>query len=200
MVEPVEVIVAVEAVKKSNPDTIVIETSLGEIVLQLAPKSAPETVANFKSYIDESFFDGLIFHRVMKNFMIQGGGFKVDLNRQNAKRTVINESIGGLSNIHGSIAMARTNNPDSASSQFFINHKDNLFLDGQPNKAGYTVFGQVIKGLDIVDLIANVKTTRKNGMGDVPVDDVVISTIRYASDSEIEEFNKTSMPLKTSDK
>jgi len=196
MVKPVIAGKMVQAVKESKPDIIVIETSLGEVVVQLDPKSAPKTVANFKGYVDESFFDGMIFHRVIKGFMIQGGGFKAGLNRQNAKRTVVNESIGGLSNVHGSIAMARTNNPDSASSQFFINHKDNGFLDGKPNQSGYTVFGQVIEGLEIVDLIANVKVTNKKGMANVPVDDVIIKTIRYASESVIEEFYKTLLSLK----
>jgi len=162
-------------------NVVVIETNMGDMVVQLNAELAPRTVGNFKYYVDQSFYDGLVFHRVINNFMIQAGGFDNDLYRQKANRTVENESIGGLSNVRGSISMARTSNPHSASSQFFINHKDNQFLDGQPNRPGYTVFGQVLEGLDVLDAIAQVKTMRKMNMNDVPVDHVIIHTIRYRS-------------------
>ena len=142
-----------------DKNMVIIRTTFGDIKLELDAEKAPKTVENFKSYVDESFYDGLIFHRVIKGFMIQAGGFNKDMVRKTPERTVLNESIGGLSNLRGSLSMARTSVPDSASSQFFINHKDNPRLDGKENKPGYAVFGMVIEGMDVVDDIANVQIT-----------------------------------------
>ena len=166
-------------------DNVVITTSKGVIVAKLDAEKAPKTVANFKSYMDESFYDGLIFHRVIKDFMIQGGGFDKDMVRKTPERTVVNESIGGLSNLRGTLSMARTNVPDSASSQFFINHKDNPRLDGKEGKPGYAVFGMVIEGMDVVDDIASAQTTRKNGMANVPVEVISIETMQFLTKLEL---------------
>ncbi len=160
-------------------DIVVITTSKGVIVAKLDAEKAPKSVANFKSYVDESFYDGLIFHRVIKGFMIQVGGFDKDMNRKTPERTVVNESIGGLSNLRGTLSMARTSAPDSASSQFFINHKNNPRLDGKENKPGYTVFGMVIEGMDVVDDIASAQTTRKKGLADVPVEVISIESMQF---------------------
>ncbi len=166
-------------------DIVVITTSKGVIVAKLDAEKAPKSVENFKSYVDESFFDGLIFHRVIKGFMIQGGGFDKEMNRKIPERTVVNESIGGLSNLRGTLSMARTSAPDSASSQFFINHKNNLSLDGKENKPGYTVFGMVIEGMDVVDDIANAQTTRKKGMADVPVEVISIESMQFLTKLDV---------------
>lgn len=154
-----------------------LETNIGEIVIELDEEKAPVTVENFLGYVNDDFYDGLIFHRVISNFMIQGGGFDVNMRQKRTKAPIKNEAANGLKNLKGTIAMARTNDPHSATSQFFINHKDNDFLNyvkgGNP---GYTVFGKVVEGMDTVDKIASVKTTTKNGMGDVPVEPVIIKT------------------------
>ncbi|BCE01914.1 peptidylprolyl isomerase [Marinicellulosiphila megalodicopiae] len=166
-------------------DQVVITTSKGVIVAKLDAQKAPKTVENFQFYVNESFYDGLIFHRVIKDFMVQVGGFDKEMNRKSPQQTVVNESIGGLSNLRGTLAMARTNAPDSASSQFFINHKDNLFLDGKENKPGYAVFGKVVEGMDVVDEIANAKTTVKKGMRDVPVDSIMIESVHFLSKLDV---------------
>jgi peptidyl-prolyl cis-trans isomerase A (cyclophilin A) len=161
---------------------VVIDTSMGEITVELDAEKAPTTTKNFLDYVDDKFFDGLIFHRVIPRFMIQGGGFDEQMNqkRQGLRAPIRNESGNGLTNVKGTIAMARTSDPNSATSQFFINHKDNPFLD---QGAGYAVFGKVTDGMDVVDKIANVQTTTRRGMADVPVEAVVIKSIRRKNKS-----------------
>jgi peptidyl-prolyl cis-trans isomerase B (cyclophilin B) len=155
------------------PGTIVVlETSLGTIELELDADKAPATVANFVSYVEDGFFDGTIFHRVIPNFMIQGGGFEPGLKQKKAKSPIKNEAPNGLSNVRGSIAMARTNDLHSATAQFFINVADNGGLDDR--RSPYCVFGKVVKGMDVVDKIKAVKTGRHGSHDDVPTQDVVI--------------------------
>jgi len=166
----------------ASTNVVVMDTSLGTIKIELNPEKAPITVKNILSYVDDKFYDGTIFHRVISNFMVQCGGFEPGMKQKKTKATIKNESSNGLANARGTVAMARTNVPDSASSQFFINVVDSAFL----NKAqaqdgvGYCVFGKVIEGMDIVDKIKGVKTTTKGGHGDVPVQDVVIHSVRRA--------------------
>ena len=167
---------------------VVMETSLGTITIELYPEKAPITVKNFLSYVDDKFYDGTIFHRVMgkentgnkEDFMIQGGGFEPEFKQKKTKDPIKNEAGNGLSNKRGTVAMARTNDPDSATAQFFINVKDNDFLDKSARSAGYAVFGKVIEGQDVVDKIKDVETGSKGGFKDVPVQDVVIKSIRRA--------------------
>lgn len=152
-------------------------TSEGAIELQLRPDVAPDTVANFLQYAREGFFDGTIFHRVIPGFMIQGGGFNENLERQPTRSPVRNEASPTLPNLRGTIAMARTSAPDSATSQFFINLADNGFLNAGVRGPGYAVFGKVTEGMGVVDAIARKQTTRKRGMADVPVEPVVIEQV-----------------------
>lgn len=157
------------------PATVVVmETSKGTIKLELNGDKAPVTVANFLAYVDGNFYDGTIFHRVIKDFMIQGGGFEPGMKQKNTKAPIKNESPNGLSNERGAIAMARTNDLNSATAQFFINVVDNDFLDDNR----YCVFGKVIEGLDVVDQIRAVKTGTKSGFQDVPNEDVKILSVR----------------------
>lgn len=149
-------------------------TSEGAIELQLRPDVAPDTVANFLQYVREGFYDGTVFHRVIPGFMIQGGGFTETLSRKPTRDPVRNEASPTLPNLRGTIAMARTNAPDSATSQFFINVADNGFLNAGVRGAGYAVFGKVTEGMGVVDAIARKPTTRKQGMADVPVEPVRI--------------------------
>ncbi len=152
-----------------------IETSLGTMVAELNAEKAPESVKSFLQYVDNKYYDGTIFHLVIKDFMIQGGGFTLNMTRKPTREPVPNEAKNGLKNQRGTLAMARTSDPHSATSQFFINHRDNAFLDypGQDGW-GYTVFGKLISGEDILDKIAAVKT----GSGDVPGQPVIIQSIR----------------------
>ncbi len=160
-----------------------IETSKGDIVLELNKKAAPVTVANFLTYVKEGFYDGTIFHRVIANFMVQGGGFTPDMVKKKTHSPIKNEAANGLKNDRGTVAMARTNNPDSATSQFFINHKDNISLNyAGKGKPGYAVFGKVVEGMDVVDAIAAVKTTRKGRSSDVPAQTVMIKSAQVVSD------------------
>lgn len=152
-------------------------TSEGALVLQLRPDVAPETVANFLDYARAGFFDGTIFHRVIPGFMIQGGGFTEDLSRKPTRAPVKNEARPTLPNLRGTIAMARTSSPDSATSQFFINLSDNDFLNAGVRGPGYAVFGKVTEGMGVVDAIARKQTTRKRGMADVPVEPVTIEKV-----------------------
>lgn len=163
--------------KKEAPPRVILETSMGDIVIELNPDKAPITVANFLHYVDSGFYDNTIFHRVIAGFMIQGGGMTADFTRKPTEAPIVNESTNGLSNQRGTIAMARTQIADSATSQFFINHVDNSRLDGRPGAPGYAVFGKVVSGMDVVDRIASVKTTRKFGHADVPVTDIVIKKV-----------------------
>ena len=166
----------------SNP-SVLLSTSLGDITIELDAEKAPVTVANFLSYVDEQFYDGTIFHRVIKGFMIQGGGFTADMAQKRTKAPIKNEANNGLKNTRGTIAMARTSIVDSATAQFFINSVDNDFLDFRaptPDGYGYAVFGKVTSGLDVVDKISAVRTGIAHGMRDVPLQPVVIKSIRRA--------------------
>lgn len=159
---------------------VTIETTHGNIVIELNDGKAPETVKNFLSYVNDGYFDGTIFHRVIPNFMIQGGGFMPGMVDKKSEDPIKNEADNGLTNGRGTVAMARTNEPHSASSQFFINHNDNGFLNHTaPTDAGwgYCVFGKVTDGMDVVDAIAAVSTGTSGGHGDVPVEDVVMNKV-----------------------
>jgi peptidyl-prolyl cis-trans isomerase B (cyclophilin B) len=154
-----------------------LSTNFGDITLELNAEKAPITVANFLQYVESGFYDGIIFHRVIDGFMIQGGGFDAKMKQKDSNDEIKNEADNGLSNDKYSIAMARTSVPDSASSQFFINVGDNDFLNHtSPTSGGwgYCVFGKVVAGMDVVDKIKAVKTTSKSGHQDVPVESVVI--------------------------
>ena len=166
-----------------NPDVVVLDTSLGVIRIKLYPKQAPDTVANFLRYVDDKFYDNTVFHRVIPVFMIQGGGYDLDLREKKGRPPIKNESANGLSNRRGTIAMARTVVADSATSQFFINVKDNDFLDkaNAQDGVGYCVFGEVVEGLDVVDKIKAVATGTKGPHQNVPVENVVIKSIRRAN-------------------
>ena len=157
------------------------ETSKGSIELELDAAKAPISVANFVNYVKKGFYDGLIFHRVIPNFMVQGGGFTPDMQQKATDGNIQNEAKNGLKNVKGSIAMARTSVPHSASSQFFINLKDNGFLDypGQDGW-GYCVFGKVTKGIEVIDAMASVKTAQKGPHGDVPVEPIVITSAKVS--------------------
>lgn len=154
-----------------------IETDRGSIRTALDREEAPATVANFLTYARDDFYADTIFHRVIPGFMIQGGGLTGDMKRRPTRDPITNESDNGLSNTRGTLAMARTNDPDSATSQFFINLADNARLDGQKGQAGYTVFGRVTDGMDVVDRIAAVETTRRGGHQDVPRDTIRIKAV-----------------------
>ena len=165
----------------SQPNPIVLmETSEGPVKIELFESKAPITVKNFLSYVDDKFYDGTIFHRVISDFMIQGGGFLPGMKEKRSKAPIKNESSNGLANTRGTLAMARTNAPDSATAQFFINVKDNAGLDRRNARdgVGYAVFGKVIEGMDVVDKIRVVDTGRVAGHDDVPETDVIIKSIR----------------------
>jgi cyclophilin family peptidyl-prolyl cis-trans isomerase len=173
-----------------NSETIPVklQTSMGNIVLELNVKAAPVTVKNFLEYVEKDFYDGTIFHRVIPGFMIQGGGLTAEMEEKPTRKPIINEANNGLGNKRGTIAMARKDDPDSATCQFFINHKDNTFLDYvDTSKPGYAVFGKVIEGMDTVEAIASVKTTTRinktkgYNMENVPVDPVVIKSAKIVS-------------------
>ena len=158
---------------------VTLKTNFGSFVLELNEKAAPITVKNFESYVNKGFYNGTIFHRVIDGFMIQGGGFTKDMSQKQTDAPIKNEADNGLKNKKYTIAMARTSIPNSATSQFFINVKNNDFLDytGQSNP-GYCVFGKVIEGQDVVDKIGKLKTRVKNGMGDFPIKTVKINSIK----------------------
>jgi peptidyl-prolyl cis-trans isomerase A (cyclophilin A) len=161
------------------PAQVVLETSQGRIVVELQADKAPKTVANFLQYVRDGFYDGTVFHRVIGTFMIQGGGFTPEGVQKPTRAPIPIESQNGLKNVRGSIAMARTSDPNSATAQFFINVVDNPMLDfPRPDGAGYAVFGRVVEGLDVVDRIRAVPTGVRGGMGDVPVTAVVIKSAR----------------------
>lgn len=152
-------------------------TSLGNIDIELDPASAPATVKNFMKYVEDGFYDGLIFHRVIPGFMVQGGGMEPGMRQRDTRDPIENEADNGLKNDIGTIAMARTSDPHSASAQFFINVKDNSFLNHSAPTAqgwGYCVFGRVVDGTDVVDRIKSVQTGRKGFHDDVPLEDVII--------------------------
>ncbi|WP_243312530.1 peptidylprolyl isomerase [Fundidesulfovibrio agrisoli] len=159
---------------------VLMETSMGLITIELFPDKAPQTVANFLKYVDEGFYEGTIFHRVIANFMIQGGGLSATMKEKQTHAPVINEADNGLSNVKGTIAMARTMDPNSATAQFFINVNDNLFLDHKsktPDGWGYCVFGKVVDGMDVVEKIKKVRTRRAGFHDDVPVEPVTINSV-----------------------
>ena len=162
----------------TNP-VIVISTTMGEIKLELDAENAPNTTANFLAYVEDGYYVDTTFHRVIPNFMIQGGGITADMNDKPSNRAPIeNEANNGLKNDRGTVAMARTNDPHSATSQFFINHRDNDFLNFRSESMqgwGYAVFGKVVEGMDVVDAIAAVKTGSKGGHQDVPLDTITIT-------------------------
>ncbi|MCK5395392.1 MAG: peptidyl-prolyl cis-trans isomerase [Gammaproteobacteria bacterium] len=158
--------------------TVTLETSHGNIVIELNAEKAPETVKNFLNYVNDGFYDGTVFHRVIPNFMVQGGGFMPGMVQKKPEDPIKNEADNGLANDRGTIAMARTNDPHSATAQFFINHNDNGFLNHTaPSGAGwgYCVFGKVTDGMDTVDSIAAVTTGNNGGHADVPTEDVTIN-------------------------
>ena len=158
---------------KPNP-RVMLETSKGNIVVELYPDKAPLSVANFLQYVKSGFYNGVIFHRVIPDFMIQGGGLTPDMKQKPTKGQIKNESDNGLSNDRGTLAMARLGEPHTASSQFYINLKDNRGLNHSPRGWGYTVFGRVVEGMDVVDSIATVRTTTKGHQENVPVEPVII--------------------------
>jgi len=156
---------------------VALETSKGAIVLELDAEHAPRTVENFLAYVDAGFYDGTIFHRVIAGFMIQGGGFDAGMSQKKTRAPIANEADNGLKNRRGTIAMARTGDPHSATAQFFVNSVDNRPLDHTSKDArgwGYTVFGKVVEGMDVVDAISSVATTTKPPFADVPVETVTI--------------------------
>ena len=166
----------------SETKTVKLETSMGNIVIELNEQAAPITVKNFLGYVEEGFYDGTIFHRVIPDFMIQGGGFTDQMVEKQTREAIINEAKNGLKNERGTIAMARKPHPDSATVQFFINHRDNAPLNYVENgNPGYAVFGKIIEGMDVVDAIASVNTTTRMGYNDVPVKAVVIKSARVVS-------------------
>jgi cyclophilin family peptidyl-prolyl cis-trans isomerase len=154
------------------------ETSLGDFTIELLEKEAPLTVANFLRYVDDGFFDGTVFHRVVPGFVIQGGGFTEDMTQKQTHPAVKNEADNGLDNDRGTLSMARTNDINSATSQFFVNLKDNEFLNHSRGNFGYAVFARVTEGMDVVDKIAKVETGRKRGHDDVPVAPVIMKSAR----------------------
>lgn len=171
---------APEGASANEPVVVVIETSKGTITAELYPDKAPQTVANFVRYVREDFYAGTVFHRVIPGFMIQCGGFTSDMRQKATHEDIPNEADNGLENRRGTLAMARTPDPHSASSQFFINLKDNDFLNfREANRSGYgyCVFGKVIDGMDVVDAIAEVETASKAGHDDVPVEPVLIQSV-----------------------
>ncbi len=173
-------LISLPACSEADPPggpVVVLSTSMGEIKIGLYEKEAPETVQNFLGYVNDGFFDGTIFHRVIPNFMVQGGGFTPDMQQKQTKRPIRNEADNGLQNDEGTVAMARTNAIHSATSQFFINVTRNSFLDhqGQAN-FGYCVFGRVIEGLDVVRQIEGVQTGRHGMYDDVPLEPIVIQS------------------------
>jgi peptidyl-prolyl cis-trans isomerase A (cyclophilin A) len=158
----------------AEPTQVKVETSAGDFVLQLDQARAPLTVANFLQYVNDGFYDGTVFHRVVNGFVIQGGGYTPDMTLKPSRPGLVNEAGNGLTNRRGSVAMARTGEPHSADSQFYINLADNLALDPKPTRWGYAVFGEVIQGLEIVDEIGHRATGNQAGMQDVPLEPVVI--------------------------
>lgn len=159
-----------------NP-TVTLTTNKGDIVLELFPAEAPVTVKNFLHYVDQGFYEGTIFHRTIAGFMIQGGGFDANMQRKQPAAPIKNESTNGLSNLKGTISMARTNHPHSASSQFFINTVNNRNLDARGSRHGYAVFGRVVQGLDLAVEISRSPTTSHSGHRDVPKSAIVIEKV-----------------------
>jgi len=157
-------------------------TNLGDFDVELFQDKAPVTTKNFLSYVDEEFYDNTIFHRVIPGFMVQGGGFTPEMDQKKAHAQIKNEADNGLGNERGTLAMARTSDINSASSQFFINLTDNTFLNHSSRDFGYAVFGKVASGMDVVDKMAGQVTGSKRGHSDVPLDDIVVNSVRRIQD------------------
>jgi peptidyl-prolyl cis-trans isomerase A (cyclophilin A) len=181
---------AEEPEKESNP-LVVMETSKGKLVIELYPKEAPITVENFLHYVNTGYYNGTVFHRVIPGFVIQGGGMTADMQRKKTYAAIENEADNGLKNMKYTLSMARTNDPNSATSQFFINLRDNTTLDHSETNAGYAVFGRVIRGTDIVDAIAKVETTTKGQYRDVPVQPVTVTKAYVETGDKTEEGKAT---------
>lgn len=173
-----------EAAGSASAPAVVLETSKGAIRIALLPERAPKTVENFLQYVDAGFYDGTVFHRVVPGFMIQGGGFTPGLEEKETRPPIANEAESSPPNERGTVAMARTQAADSATAQFFVNVADNDFLNAGERGAGYAVFGRVVEGMDVVDAIAQVDTTRKGRHSDVPVEPVVIESARRAKEGD----------------
>jgi cyclophilin family peptidyl-prolyl cis-trans isomerase len=176
--------VSVAGAQEAENPVVVIETSMGEIAVELFRERAPRTVENFLTYARDGYYSGTVFHRVIPGFMIQGGGLTADLERKPTRPPIANEATNGLRNERGTVAMARTSEVRSATSQFFINTSDNVALDHKgmaPAEYGYAVFGRVIEGMDVVDQIEKVRTGSRGGHQNVPVDPVTITAIRIKS-------------------
>ena len=157
---------------------VIFSTSMGDITIELMTEEAPITAKNFLDYVDAGFFDGTVFHRVIPGFVIQGGGFTADMNQKATQAPIENEADNGVKNLRGTLSMARTSDINSATSQFFINLKDNAFLDHGTRDFGYAVFGKVVEGMDVVDRIAGVRTGNRGPHSDVPMEPVVADTAR----------------------
>ncbi len=182
-ISALSVLAAVTPVAAADNPKVVMETSKGPFTIELYPDKAPETVKNFLAYVDAGFYDGTIFHRVIPKFMIQGGGFTPDMQQKSTRPPVKTESDNGLKNLRGTIAMARTQDPNSATAQFFINSADNAFLNFTAKTVqgwGYAVFGKVVQGMEVVDEISKVKTGAKGMHRDVPVEPVTITSVKRA--------------------
>jgi len=162
--------------------TVRFSTNLGDIDIELFADDAPISTQNFLSYVDEGFFDSTVFHRVIPGFVVQGGGMTADMQQKRTRAPIRNEADNGIRNSRGTLSMARTNDINSATSQFFINLADNAFLDHKPGNFGYAVFGRVVAGMDVVDRIAAVKTGRRGMHEDVPVDPVVVTEAKRMED------------------
>jgi len=172
------------AANADEAPSVLLETSAGEIRIRLLPDKAPRTVDNFLQLADDGFYDGLIFHRVIANFVIQAGGYDAELNHRKPPRTVANESFNGLRNRRGTVAMARLSDPNSADAQFFINVNDNAHLDAKAGQPGYTVFGEVTAGMDAVTAIELSDTQVRNGMAGVPEAPIVIHRLRRVAEAD----------------
>ncbi|NVZ22278.1 peptidylprolyl isomerase [Pseudomonas costantinii] len=165
------------AAEPAKAQHVLISTTNGDIEIELDPVKAPISTKNFLAYVDKGFYTNTIFHRVIPGFMVQGGGFTTQMSQKPTEAPIKNEASNGLHNVRGTLSMARTNDPNSATSQFFINVADNAFLD--PGRdAGYAVFAKVVKGMDVVDIIVNSQTTTKQGMQNVPIDPVLIKSAK----------------------
>ena len=171
-------IAQVDNVASASQPHVVIDTSLGTMVAKLDEKRAPKTVANFLELVDAGFYDRLIFHRVIAGFVIQTGGYDVEMQRRESSREIPNESFNGLKNLKGALSMARLADPDSASSQFFINLNANTHLDALPGKPAYTVFGHLVTGTDVAEAIEFAETGLRRGMAGVPLEPIVIHSVR----------------------
>jgi len=166
------------AEKGGGKPVVILSTSQGDVKVELDSEKAPITVKNFLGYVDDGFFDGTIFHRVIPGFMIQGGGFDQQMAQKDTRAPIKNEADNGLSNERGTLAMARTSDVNSATAQFFINLKDNDFLNHGSRDFGYAVFGKVVDGMAVVDKIAATPTTSRKGQSDVPTEPIVINSAR----------------------